>query len=158
MFADDEKSLQEVMKNELPRMGHDVTVCADGLEAVAALERQANALSLGSAVDRMKEACSLDVFVVAAFFEITVDAYGMPEVTDAAAVVALVRIEGLEKVDKLLKRGGHGGHEALDYRTYGTSRSRSSALDLETDSNWAVQSQVDAIRVLLFNRFLASRR
>jgi two-component system NtrC family response regulator len=40
LFADDEKSLQEVMRNELPRMGHDVTVCADGLEAVEALKRQ----------------------------------------------------------------------------------------------------------------------
>ncbi|MGQ9574090.1 MAG: sigma-54-dependent transcriptional regulator [Thermoguttaceae bacterium] len=39
LFADDEKSLQELMRLELPRMGHDVTVCADGLAAVAALER-----------------------------------------------------------------------------------------------------------------------
>ncbi|OHB82107.1 MAG: transcriptional regulator, partial [Planctomycetes bacterium RBG_16_64_10] len=39
MFADDEKSLQELMKLELPRMGHQVTVCPDGLTAVAALER-----------------------------------------------------------------------------------------------------------------------
>src|SRR5262249_6909212 len=30
---------QELMKIELPRMGHDVTVCPDGLTAVAALER-----------------------------------------------------------------------------------------------------------------------
>ncbi len=39
LFADDESSLQELMKNELPRMGHQVTVCPDGLTAVAALER-----------------------------------------------------------------------------------------------------------------------
>ncbi len=39
LFADDERSLQELMKIELPRMGHDVTVCPDGLTAVAALER-----------------------------------------------------------------------------------------------------------------------
>lgn len=39
LFADDEKSLQELMKMELPRMGHQVTVCPDGLTAVAALER-----------------------------------------------------------------------------------------------------------------------
>ena len=39
MFADDEKSLQELMRLELPRMGHEVTVCPDGLTAVAALER-----------------------------------------------------------------------------------------------------------------------
>jgi two-component system NtrC family response regulator len=39
LFADDEKSLQTLMSVELPRMGHEVTVCPDGLTAVAALER-----------------------------------------------------------------------------------------------------------------------
>jgi two-component system NtrC family response regulator len=39
LFADDEKSLQEVMRLELPRMGHEVTVCPDGMTAAAALER-----------------------------------------------------------------------------------------------------------------------
>jgi len=39
LFADDEKSLQELMRLELPRMGHEVTVCPDGTTAVAALER-----------------------------------------------------------------------------------------------------------------------
>jgi two-component system NtrC family response regulator len=39
LFADDELSLQELMSIELPRMGHEVTVCPDGPTAVAALER-----------------------------------------------------------------------------------------------------------------------
>src|SRR3954470_18428628 len=39
LFADDEPSLQELMSLELPRMGHEVTVCPDGTTAVAALER-----------------------------------------------------------------------------------------------------------------------
>ena len=39
LFADDETSLQNLMRLELPRMGHDVTVCPDGLTAVAALEK-----------------------------------------------------------------------------------------------------------------------
>ena len=39
LFADDEEPLQELMRNELPRMGHEVTVCPDGLTAAAALER-----------------------------------------------------------------------------------------------------------------------
>jgi len=39
LFADDERSLQELMRLELPRMGHEVTVCPDGFTAVAALER-----------------------------------------------------------------------------------------------------------------------
>ena len=39
MFADDEVSLQELIRVELPRMGHQVTVCPDGLTAVATLEK-----------------------------------------------------------------------------------------------------------------------
>ena len=38
LFADDEPSIQKVMNLELPRMGHEVTICPDGLTAVAALE------------------------------------------------------------------------------------------------------------------------
>lgn len=39
LFADDERNLQELMKLELPRMGHRVTVCPDGTTAVAALDK-----------------------------------------------------------------------------------------------------------------------
>ncbi len=39
LFADDEPSLQELMRLELPQMGHRVTVCPDGFTAVAALEK-----------------------------------------------------------------------------------------------------------------------
>src|SRR4051812_3558926 len=39
LFADDEQHLQQLMSNELPRMGHEVTVCPDGHTAVAALTR-----------------------------------------------------------------------------------------------------------------------
>jgi DNA-binding NtrC family response regulator len=39
LFADDEAPLQELMSNELPRMGYEVTVCPDGTTAAAALER-----------------------------------------------------------------------------------------------------------------------
>lgn len=38
LFADDEKSLQNLLNRELQRMGHEVTVCPDGLTAVAALQ------------------------------------------------------------------------------------------------------------------------
>src|SRR2546423_4747968 len=40
LFADDEKSLQEFMRSELPRLGHQVTVCADGKTAVKTLEKE----------------------------------------------------------------------------------------------------------------------
>jgi DNA-binding NtrC family response regulator len=39
LFADDEKSLQEFMRTELPRLGHEVTVCPDGKAALKALEK-----------------------------------------------------------------------------------------------------------------------
>jgi DNA-binding NtrC family response regulator len=39
LFADDEKSLQEFMRTELPRLGHEVTVCPDGKTALKALDK-----------------------------------------------------------------------------------------------------------------------
>src|SRR4051812_31995412 len=39
LFVDDEKHLQDVMRSELPRLGHEVTVCADGHEAFKILEK-----------------------------------------------------------------------------------------------------------------------
>lgn len=41
LFADDEVSLQELMRIELPLLGYRVTVCPDGYTAIAALEREA---------------------------------------------------------------------------------------------------------------------
>src|SRR5438105_4662735 len=39
VYADDEKSLQEFMQSELPRLGHEVTVCPDGRAALKALDK-----------------------------------------------------------------------------------------------------------------------
>jgi DNA-binding NtrC family response regulator len=39
LFADDEAHLRELMQLELPRLGHEVTVCPDGTAAIRALER-----------------------------------------------------------------------------------------------------------------------
>src|SRR5499427_4746405 len=39
LFVDDEKPLQELMRSELPRLGHEVTVCPDGKAALKALEK-----------------------------------------------------------------------------------------------------------------------
>jgi DNA-binding NtrC family response regulator len=38
LFVDDEHSLQEFMRSELPRMGHEVVVCPDGRSALKALQ------------------------------------------------------------------------------------------------------------------------
>ncbi|MDG2384913.1 MAG: sigma-54 dependent transcriptional regulator [Pirellulaceae bacterium] len=38
LFADDEKSLQQLLGRELQRLGYEVTVCPDGTTAVAAME------------------------------------------------------------------------------------------------------------------------
>ena len=39
LFVDDETSLREFMRSELPRLGHEVTVCPDGRAAVKVLEK-----------------------------------------------------------------------------------------------------------------------
>jgi DNA-binding NtrC family response regulator len=39
LFVDDEKSLQEFMRSELPRLGHEVAVCPDGRSALKTLEK-----------------------------------------------------------------------------------------------------------------------
>ncbi len=39
LFADDEAHLRDLMQMELPRMGHEVTVCPDGTTAIKSLER-----------------------------------------------------------------------------------------------------------------------
>ena len=41
LFVDDEPSLQEFMRMELPGLGHEVTVCPNGTTALAALAKQA---------------------------------------------------------------------------------------------------------------------
>src|SRR3954462_10072381 len=46
LFADDERSLQEFMRSELPRLGHEVVVCADGKTAVKSLEKAAFAAAI----------------------------------------------------------------------------------------------------------------
>jgi DNA-binding NtrC family response regulator len=39
LFADDESHLRDLMQIELPRLGHEVTVCPDGAAALRALEQ-----------------------------------------------------------------------------------------------------------------------
>ena len=39
LFVDDEKSLQEFMRSELPRIGHEVAICPDGRAAMKVLEK-----------------------------------------------------------------------------------------------------------------------
>src|SRR5947209_12339297 len=39
LFVDDERPLQELMRSELPRLGHEVTVCPDGRAALNVLEK-----------------------------------------------------------------------------------------------------------------------
>ncbi len=40
LFVDDERSLQEFMRTELPRLGHDVVVCPNGTTALQAIASQ----------------------------------------------------------------------------------------------------------------------
>ena len=40
LFVDDEQPIRTLMANELPRLGHEVTICADGEAALKTLENQ----------------------------------------------------------------------------------------------------------------------
>jgi CheY-like chemotaxis protein len=40
LFVDDEESLREFMRTELPGMGHEVVVCGDGRSALKVLEKE----------------------------------------------------------------------------------------------------------------------
>lgn len=40
LFVDDEPPIRDVMKIELPRMGHEATICEDGAAAIAAIDKQ----------------------------------------------------------------------------------------------------------------------
>lgn len=39
LFVDDEAAIRDVMRIELPRMGHETTICEDGQSAIAAIEK-----------------------------------------------------------------------------------------------------------------------
>ncbi|MFN0056064.1 MAG: sigma-54-dependent transcriptional regulator [Planctomycetales bacterium] len=39
LFVDDEPPIRDVMKLELPRMGHEATICEDGKSAIAAIDK-----------------------------------------------------------------------------------------------------------------------
>ena len=40
LFADDERSLREIMRLEIPRMGHSVELCVDGIAAIEAIKKK----------------------------------------------------------------------------------------------------------------------
>nr|WP_231734027.1 sigma-54 dependent transcriptional regulator [Calycomorphotria hydatis] len=40
LFVDDEQAIRNIMEMELPRLGFDLTLCADGAEAIAQLDKQ----------------------------------------------------------------------------------------------------------------------
>lgn len=40
LFVDDEPPIRDVMRIELPRMGHEATICEDGAAAIAAIDKQ----------------------------------------------------------------------------------------------------------------------
>src|SRR5437764_3942316 len=39
LFVDDEAAIRDVMRIELPRMGHETAICEDGQAAIAAIEK-----------------------------------------------------------------------------------------------------------------------
>lgn len=97
LFADDEPSLQELMKLELPRMGHTVTVCPDGETAVAALQRNSYDCLLVD-ID-MPGLSGIDV---------------IEKATELAPEAAAIVLTGKSSVDSAIAALRHG---AFDYLT-----------------------------------------
>jgi len=59
LFVDDEPSLQEVMRTELPRLGHEVTVCPNGTTALQAIQQ--NLYDVAILDIRMPDLTGIDV-------------------------------------------------------------------------------------------------
>lgn len=101
LFADDETSLQELMRIELPRIGHEVTVCADGMTACAALERNTYDCLL---VDLdMPGKTGLEVIARARELDPGVDAVVLTGKSTMESAIAAVKLGAFDYVTKPFK-------------------------------------------------------
>ena len=101
LFADDEPSLQELMRLELPRMGHTVTVCPDGNTALAALDRNTYDCLL---VDLdMPGASGLEVIAQAKRLSPTTDAIVLTGKSSLETAVAALRFGAFDYLTKPCK-------------------------------------------------------
>jgi two-component system NtrC family response regulator len=137
LFADDEPSLQELMRLELPRMGHEVTVCPDGSTALAALDRNIYDCLL---VDLdMPGASGLEVIAQAKRFSAQTDAVVLTGKSSLETAVAALRFGAFDyltkpckliEVDNVLRRVAEKRVAAADEprRTHETSHGSKQSL------------------------------
>src|SRR5690349_20156873 len=101
LFADDEKSLQDLLSVELRRWGHEVTVCTDGRAALAALEQNAFDLVL---VDLdMPGASGIDVIAKAKLLAPDTDAIILTGKSSAESAIAAVKYQAVDYLTKPCK-------------------------------------------------------
>lgn len=101
LFADDEKSLQDLLSVELRRWGHEVTVCTDGRAALATLEHSAFDLVL---VDLdMPGASGIDVIAKAKLLAPDTDAVILTGKSSAESAIAAVKYQAIDYLTKPCK-------------------------------------------------------
>ncbi len=127
LFVDDERSLQEFMRTELPRLGHDVTVCPNGATALQAIA--ANTFDMAILDIRMPDMTGIDVLQRLKSASPDTEAVMM---TGYASEDSMVQAMRLGACDYLRKPCKMSEIEALLLRVQEKNRLRNKAAALET--------------------------
>lgn len=127
LFVDDERSLQEFMRTELPRLGHDVTVCPNGTTALQIIEQQ----SFDAAIldIRMPDVSGIDVLQRLKQISPDTEAVMM---TGYASEESMVQAMRLGACDYLRKPCKMAEIEAVLMRVQDKKRLKNRAAALET--------------------------
>lgn len=127
LFVDDERSLQEFMRTELPRLGHDVVVCPNGGTALEAIQRQTFDIAILDI--RMPDMTGIDVLQRLKQVNPDTDAVMM---TGYASEESMVQAMRLGACDYLRKPCKMSEIEAVLLRVQDKKRLRNKAAALET--------------------------
>ena len=126
LFVDDERSLQEFMRTELPRLGHDVIVCPNGTTALQAIA--AHTFDIAILDIRMPDMTGIDVLQRLKQVSPDTDAVMM---TGYASEESMVQAMRLGACDYLRKPCKMSEIEAVLLRAADKKRLKSKAAALE---------------------------
>ncbi len=126
LFVDDERSLQEFMRTELPRLGHEVTVCPNGTTALQAIAAQSFDFAILDI--RMPDMTGIDVLTRLKQVSPDTDAVMM---TGYASEESMVQAMRLGACDYLRKPCKMSEIEAVLLRAADKKRLKSRAAALE---------------------------
>ena len=109
LFVDDEAAIRDVMRIELPRMGHETTICEDGQAAIAAIEKNTFDVAIVDlrmpGIDglettrRLKAALpSVPVVLYTAYLDPAIERAAR----EAGATVCLTKVDGLPLLEREL--------------------------------------------------------